>query len=197
MRHSSAGKIGVMAACAMFVIASAAIAGDHQFVGASKCSTCHKTAAQGEQFPKWQASQHSKAFATLASDEAKEIGKKLSIDDPQKSDTCLRCHVTGHGAAAEMLGPKYDATEGVGCESCHGAGGDYIKKATMEGLMTGAIEAASVGMVTPDDKLCVTCHNDKSPTFKGFDYDKYVEKIAHPIPADRKAKYSAPAGGSK
>ena len=188
MKHSSLGKIGVMAACAAFVVAGAARAADHMYVGATKCATCHKTAAQGEQFPKWQAGPHAKAFATLASPEAKAIGTKLGIADPQKDDTCLRCHVTGHGKDAALLGEKYSAAEGVGCESCHGAGGDYMKKATMEGIMNGTIEAASVGLVMPDEKLCITCHSDKSPTFKGFDYAKYVEKIAHPLPADRKAK---------
>jgi hypothetical protein len=188
-----------MAACALFVMAGAAIAGDHQFVGATKCAVCHKTAAQGEQFPKWQASAHAKAFETLASAESKEIGKKVGVDDPQTSDTCLRCHVTGHGAAAEMLGPKYSAAEGVGCESCHGAGGDYIKKTTMEGIASGTIEPASVGLVIPDEKTCVTCHNDKSPTFKGFTFKEYAAKIAHPIPADRKAKYKegGATGGSR
>ena len=189
MRHSSVGKIGVMAACAAFVMAGVAVAGDHMFVGSTKCATCHKSAVQGEQFPKWQAGPHAKAYATLASPEAKEIGKKLGIDDPQKSDTCLRCHVTGHGAAADKLGPKYSAAEGVGCESCHGAGGDYVSNATMKGVMDGSIDAATVGLVKPDEKLCVTCHSDKSPTFKGFDFAKYSEKIAHPMPAERKAKY--------
>ena len=37
-----------------------------------------------------------------------------------------------HGAAAELLGKKYDVAEGVGCESCHGAGADYKKKKIME-----------------------------------------------------------------
>jgi Cytochrome c554 and c-prime len=196
MSHSGLIKIGVLAAGAALLtygVAGVASAADHGFVGATKCAVCHKTAAQGEQFPKWQASAHAKAYETLAGADAKDIGKKLGIDDPQKSDTCLRCHVTGHGADAALLGPKYDATEGVGCESCHGAGADYVKKATMEGVMTGEIKAESVGLTIPDEKKCVTCHNDKSPTFKGFDYDKYAAKIAHPIPAERKAKY----GGAK
>jgi hypothetical protein len=193
MKHSSLGKIGVMAACAAFVLAGVAGAADHVFVGSTKCATCHKTAAQGEQFPKWQASKHAKAFETLGTPEAKEIGKKLGIDDPQKSDTCLRCHVTAHGKAAALLGEKYSAAEGVGCESCHGAGADYIKTATMKEITAGTLDGATVGLIKPDEKLCVTCHSDKSPTFKGFDYAKYVEKIAHAMPAERKAKYKAGA----
>jgi hypothetical protein len=193
MKHT-VGKIGLFAASALVLSLGPASAADHMFVGATKCAVCHKTAAQGEQYPKWQASAHAKAYATLASAEAKEIGKALGIADPQKDDKCLRCHVTGHGAAAELLGPKYDATEGVGCESCHGAGGDYMKKATMEGVASGTIEPASVGLVLPDQKTCESCHSDRSPTFKGFDFEKYKEKIAHPVPEERKAKYKAPAG---
>ncbi|HEX5132980.1 MAG TPA: cytochrome c family protein [Candidatus Krumholzibacteria bacterium] len=191
MKISSVGKIGLIAAGAMFVMIGAANAADRAFVGSAKCAVCHKTAAQGEQFPKWQASPHAKAYETLASAEAKDIGKKVGVDDPQTSDTCLRCHVTAHGVDAALLGEKYAVTDGVGCESCHGAGADYIKKATMEGVMSGTIEAASVGLTLPDAKTCEGCHNDKSPTFKGFDFAKYAEKIAHPIPAERKAKYKA------
>ena len=193
MRHSSAGKFGVIVACVAFVVTGVANAADHMFVGATKCATCHKTAAQGEQYVKWQASKHAKAFATLATAEAKEVGKKLGVADPQKDAKCLKCHVTGYGAAAALHGPKYDPAEGVGCESCHGAGGDYIKKATMEGLTAGTITAASVGLVMPDQKTCEGCHNDQSPSFKGFDFEKMVAKIAHPLPAERKAKYEAPA----
>jgi hypothetical protein len=185
--------MALLVACAGFVATGVANATDHMFVGATKCATCHKTTVQGEQYPKWQESEHAKAFATLATPEAKEVGKKLGVEDPQKDPKCLSCHVTGHGAAAALLGPKYDATEGVGCESCHGAGGDYIKKATMEGITSGTIEPASVGLIVPDQKTCEGCHNDKSPSFKGFDYEKMKAKIAHALPAERKAKYKQPA----
>jgi Cytochrome c554 and c-prime len=190
MNRSGLGMTGLLAASMMFMVGSANAAG-HMFVGATKCAICHKTEAQGEQYPKWQASKHAQAYATLATPAAKDIGKKLGIEDPQ-DEKCLGCHVTGHGADAAMLGPKYDPTEGVTCESCHGAGGDYSKKSTMEGIMSKTIEAASVGLTMPDEKTCVQCHNDKSPSFTGFDFDKMKAKIAHPMPAERKAKYQAP-----
>lgn len=192
MRHSSVSKIAVVVACATFVAVGVANAADHMFVGATKCALCHKTAEQGEQYVKWQASKHAQAYATLATPEAKEVGKKLGVEDPQKDPKCLSCHVTGYGAAAALLGPKYNQAEGVTCESCHGAGGDYNKKTTMEGVMSGTIEAASVGLVLPDQKTCEACHNEKSPSFKPFDYTKMKEKIAHAMPAERKAKYKKP-----
>jgi len=170
-----------------------AVAGEHQFVGATKCRTCHKKPENGEQFKIWSESAHAKAYATLASEEAKKIATAKGIADPQKADECLSCHVTGHGAKAELLGTKYDMTEGVTCESCHGAGGDYYKKKTMMAITAGEMEGASVGLVMPDEKVCMTCHNDKSPTFKSFDFAAMSKKIAHPIPEG--AERTSSSGG--
>lgn len=152
------------------------------FEGAARCKTCHRKPDQGEQFPIWEASAHSKAYATLASEEAMAIAKEKGIENPQTADECLKCHVTGHGVAAEFFGSKYSIEDGVGCESCHGPGGDYYKKATMEGIYKGEIDAASVGLIMPDEETCKGCHNEESPTFKGFDFDEMFKKIAHPIP---------------
>jgi hypothetical protein len=35
------------------------------------------------------------------------------------------------------------------------------------------------GLILPDEKVCVRCHNSKSPTFKGFDYTAARERIKH------------------
>jgi hypothetical protein len=161
------------------------------YVGVAKCKTCHKTDAQGAQFPLWEKSSHSKAFATLAGEKAKAIAKEKGIEDPQKADACLKCHVTGHGVDAKFFAVGFLATDGVQCEACHGAGGDYNKMATMKSLTKGEIEPASVGLVLPNKDVCVKCHNDGSPTFKGFEFEKMAAKIAHPIPAEKKAQYKA------
>lgn len=152
------------------------------FIGVARCKMCHRKPDTGDQFGVWESSAHAKAYETLASDEAKAIGAKKGIENPQTADECLKCHVTGHGVAAEFLGPKYDIADGVGCESCHGPGGDYYKKATMEGVFKGEIEPASVGLVVPTEETCTGCHNEESPTFKSFNFDEMVKKIAHPVP---------------
>ena len=128
-------------------------------------------------------------FATLASEASMKIAKEKGIEDPQKAAECLSCHVTAYGVDAALIGEKFDMANGVSCEACHGGGADYYKSATMKGLIKGEIEAASVGLIKPDEKLCVGCHNEKSPTYKEFDFEKMVAKIAHPIPDERKAKY--------
>jgi hypothetical protein len=152
------------------------------FEGAARCKTCHRKEEDGEQFGIWEASAHAKAFATLASDEAKAVAAEKGIENPQEADECLKCHVTAHGVAEEFLGKRFDKADGVGCESCHGAGGDYYKKATMEGIASGEIDPASVGLLVPSEETCIQCHNEESPTYKEFDYETFFAKIAHPIP---------------
>ncbi len=159
------------------------------YVGSEKCKMCHKTEAQGAQHVIWEKSSHAKAFATLASEEAKAVAAKAGVADPQKAAECLKCHVTAYGVDAKCLGEKFTTAEGVTCEACHGAGGDYISMKTMKAAASGEIEAASVGLVMPTKETCVGCHNEKSPTFKAFEFEKMVAKIAHPMPAERKAQY--------
>ena len=151
----------------------------HSFVGAEKCKMCHNSPAKGAQFAKWTETPHAKAFATLASEQAKKIAAAKGIADPQTADACLRCHVTGHGAPAPMLTDKYKKEEGVSCESCHGPGGDYWKM----DVMKDHAKAAAAGMILPTEATCKTCHNAESPTFKGFDFAAAKAKIAHPNPA--------------
>jgi hypothetical protein len=150
----------------------------HQYVGVSKCAMCHKAKARGNQVAAWENARHSKAYETLGTDKAKEIAKKMEIDDPQKSPKCLKCHVTAYGVDKELLGPKYTMEEGVGCESCHGPGGDYMKLS----IMKDREKSVAAGLVVPTEELCVSCHNEESPTYVKFVYKEKVAKIAHPRP---------------
>lgn len=153
-------------------------AADHNFVGVAKCKTCHKSEKKGNQIGQWSESRHAKAYETLATDKAKEVGKKLGIEDPQKSDKCLKCHVTGHGAEAALFEESFKKEDGVQCESCHGAGKDYKKLKTMKSRE----DSVAAGMIIPDEKTCTGCHNKESPSFKGFCYAHYLAKVLHDSP---------------
>src|SRR4030095_2071547 len=128
----------------------------HQYVGVDKCKLCHMKKTTGEAYAVWKKQKHAKAFETLATPQAKEIGKKQGIEDPQKSDKCLRCHVTGAGAKPEEIAPSLKQSEGVGCEVCHGPGSDYYKEEVHAKSRDAGLKA---GMIIPDEKLCVKCHN--------------------------------------
>ena len=155
-----------------------------QYIGVEGCSTCHKKDKTGNQLAIWQDSRHAKAYETLGGAKAKEIATAKGIADAQKAPECLQCHVTIHGVdPARIATPRKGKlgaviTDGVGCESCHGAGSDYKKSKVMKDHDA----SVAAGMVVPDEAVCLTCHNDKSPTVVAFDYKEASKKIAHPVP---------------
>lgn len=154
----------------------------HNYVGAAKCKSCHKKKKSGNQYGAWQKASHSKAYQTLGTPKAKEVAKKAGVaGDPQKAAQCLECHVTAYGVDKKFLEKKYNAKEGVSCESCHGPGKDYKKKK----IMKDHDKSIAAGMIMPDEKLCKTCHNEKSPTYKPFVYKEKLKKVSHPIPGKK------------
>jgi hypothetical protein len=164
--------------CALATLGYAESRDPANYVGVKMCGICHKKDDSGNQFGKWQDSPHAKAFDALGTDKAKEFGKKAGIDDPQKSGKCLQCHSTAYNFTESVATDKIKPEDGVVCESCHGPGKKYMGKSTMEDRAK-AIEG---GLIYPATKSCTLCHNDKSPTWKGFDEKTMIEKIAHPDP---------------
>lgn len=163
-------------------VATSLVAADRDaanYVGVKTCGMCHKKDDTGNQLAKWEASPHAKAFETLGTDKAKEVGKKLGVDNPQTSGKCLKCHATAYNFTETLAGnEKLKVEDGVTCESCHGPGKKYMSKATMEDKAK-AIEA---GLISPATQSCKLCHNEQSPSYKPFDEKAFVEKIAHPDP---------------
>ena len=166
-----------------------------KFLGVEACAKlCHKSEPQGNQLGIWEQSKHAEAYKRLLTPEAKEAGKKVGVDAPEKSDKCLKCHASGFGVPKELLDEGFTIEHGVQCETCHGAGEFYKKKTVMKDRK----KAAELGMVLGDEKTCLQCHNDTAPTWKadryttkdgkkvGFDYAQMWPKIAHPLPKEKK-----------
>ncbi len=161
---------------------------EFKYGGVKTCKACHTTKKSGAQYKIWKASKHAKAFETLKSPEALKIAKEKGIDDPSKSEKCLKCHVTAFTAPAELKGPKLTMEEGVSCESCHGPGSAYKKKKIMIAIWEGKEDGAKYGLIKPDEKVCLSCHNEESPTYKPFNFEERVAEIAHPVPEKKAAK---------
>jgi hypothetical protein len=161
------------------------------YIGSAKCRMCHMTTKSGAQFKIWQESRHAKAFETLKSPKADEIAKAKGIAVPAtQAPECIACHVTAHDKPAAVRGTVANE-EGVGCEACHGPGSEYQKMAVMKQLYEGKLEPAKVGLVEPTEAVCKTCHNEKSPTYKPFDFKTFSAKIAHPVPTAAPAETKA------
>ena len=147
-------------------------------------------------------SSHAKAFEVLFSDEALSIAKEQELKlPPSESPECLECHTVGYGEggyevlgdsfwnaskedkAAQKLIKRMNGLKNVGCEMCHGAGSGYMKKKTMKAVYAGEISADEIGLVTKTpEETCLKCHNDRSPSFKSFNYEERLAEISHPFP---------------
>ena len=168
----------------------------NKYIGAKKCKNCHDAEASGNQWGSWQHAGHAKAFETLSSAKAKEIGKQRGIADPSKSEKCLKCHVTAFGAPKKEFKKSFKQEDGVGCETCHGMGNNHARarfraansaeeedegfgeeEESEEATYT-EIPAGEIG-TNIQPKLCLDCHNHDSPTYKPFCFYQRVAKIRH------------------
>ncbi len=183
-------KTGLLLVASAVAVCAVAAPDPAGYAGTKMCGICHKAADKGDQLGKWQASPHAKAFEILGSAEARETGKKLGIDDPQKSPKCLKCHSSAYNFGETPVVEKIKPEEGVTCESCHGPGKKYMVKSIMESRE----KSIAAGLIYPATKSCELCHNEQSPTWKadryttkdgkkaGFDVEQAYEKIKHPNP---------------
>jgi len=168
----------------LLVIVGITAQAQNKYIGVKQCSMCHKTEKQGKQSDIWQKSAHANAYKTLATDKAKEVAKAKGITKaaPEAAE-CLDCHAKP--VDAKLADKGYDMKDGVQCETCHGAGSAFK---TMS-VMKDKAKAVAAGLREFKDNAaieahCKTCHNDKSPTFKGFKFDEMWGKIKHPVPKD-------------
>jgi hypothetical protein len=158
----------------MFLFGLPLVAYSQKYVGVKKCKTCHLKI-----YKQWKESPHATAFDVLSPGNNAESKQQAGLD-PQKDYTadpgCIECHTTGNNA-------KFP---GIQCESCHGPGKAFTKitimnkkkfKADPEKQRQLALGAGLV--IKPDIENCKQCHNEKSPTYKPFDFEERYKEIEH------------------
>jgi len=152
------------------------------YVGAKGCSQCHAGKLAGHQFSLWRASEHANAYACLWSPESKKIAELSGIpEEPQEAAMCLGCHATAADAEEWEKEDAFALEDGVQCEKCHGPGSEYM---AVE-LMMDREKAMMAGLMMPDERMCMLCHNVKgshvailgSPV---FDAKMGMKVITHP-----------------
>jgi hypothetical protein len=136
-----------------------------KIVGPNSCAECHKQEAEA-----WQASHHFKTFREMPRrKEANEIAEKMGVQRIRSESMCLTCHYT-----MQEKESKKQPIAGISCESCHGAGEDWIKVHSGYSGKTEKTEtkaeaearlklADSKGMIRPSSlyqlaKNCYSCH---------------------------------------
>jgi hypothetical protein len=134
------------------------------YVGSESCVGCHEAEAAT-----WAAGPHAKAMKTLAAE-----GK-----DGEKD--CQTCHTTAFGKpggfdpALPVAGQASLAH--VGCESCHGPGGNHVKEgATKLGSILSLGDKCDSCVIL---QICGSCHDDANDPGFEFEVQAKIDKIRH------------------
>lgn len=163
-----------VAALGMAVLATGAVSAEPRYVGNKVCANCHKDEMQD-----WKRSAHGKTMEVLRAKKQSGPKHKAGVNpdkDYTKDEKCLKCHTTGYKKEGGFV--DMDTTPemaGVGCEACHGPGGDYrdIHNKKMLDFTSAEVRAAGQLYASKGDKVCEKCHNDDSP-FKASVDPKYA-----------------------
>lgn len=128
-------------------------------VGSDLCQSCHAA-----EHATWSKASHATALASLT-----KAGRQ---DDAE----CLRCHTTGFGREGGFpsAGSAKDHPDlaRVGCESCHGPGGDHVAAdAPKRGTILSLGDKCDSCVIL---QICGTCHDEANDP--GFEFE-VLDKI--------------------
>ena len=159
--------------CLLTGLSAAAVAQDGgRYTGVASCagSTCHGRAegngevVRQDEIATWQepsssTGAHSRALAVLGSLRGRQIAATLGLGEPASEPACLGCHATFVPAVEQ--GPRFQTSDGVGCETCHGAAGGWIATHyTTLGTHPANVAAGLTPLENPQVRagVCLDCH---------------------------------------
>jgi len=163
----------VIGAAVQSAEAQQAISKEFKYTGTGSCaaSSCHgakKPAAKpgdpDDTYTVWATKdKHNKAYTTLTKKESAAIATKLKIAKATESVKCTGCHALP--IAKDQLTPKakYDISDGVSCDSCHGPAEKWLEGHDKGEKNWPHAKSVSMGMYDTKDvlkraELCVSCH---------------------------------------
>jgi hypothetical protein len=136
------GGVGLLLALVIALVfrpsgatAQAASSGTHVGVASCSGSTCHGRSeptgkiVRQDELMIWQdesspAGAHSRAWRVLQNPRSRAIAQRLGIGEATTAPMCLGCHATP--AAAGQRGARFQLSDGVGCEGCHGPASGWL-----------------------------------------------------------------------
>ena len=162
-------------AVALLIVASgAALAADpgvadYKHLGVASCATsvCHGKLAPApgkhvalNEYQTWtREDRHAQAYRTLELAESKRIAANLGLASASTAQICLDCHADN--IPSDKRGPKFQISDGVGCEACHGGSEKWIESHAAESATHK--DNVARGMYPSEQplkraQLCLGCH---------------------------------------
>lgn len=142
---------------------------DYKHMGVASCATsvCHgKLAPQSDkdvalnEYRIWQQEdRHAQAYRTLELPESKRIAANLGLPNATAAKICLDCHADN--VPSDKRGPKFQISDGVGCEGCHGGSEKWLESHAAENATHK--DNVARGMYPTEQPLkrvqvCLGCH---------------------------------------
>ncbi len=133
-------------------------------VGSEACKDCHAA-----EYATWAASPHAHAVATLEAE-----GEAANAQ-------CLACHTTAMGREGGfpkdgVVGDHSDLAR-VGCESCHGPGGNHVKEDTAKrGSIVSLGDKCDSCVIL---QICGSCHDDDNDPGFRFRVQERIDAQRH------------------
>jgi peroxiredoxin len=128
-----------------------------EFVGSQACAGCHAS-----EHELWAKSPHAAALETLG--------------DKHGDADCQACHTTGFGETGGFPDGG-EATHGVGCESCHGPGGNHVAEgAEHRGTILALTDKCDSCVIM---QICGSCHDEANDPGFEFELLDKIDAIRH------------------
>ena len=164
---------------ALFVVALPLQAGEkHMGVATCASSVCHGSSAdRGEanilhsEYVIWgQRDPHARAYRTLLSNDSQRMAEKLKIGPAHQAPVCLACHTDF--VPEKERGERFQLSDGVGCESCHGGAEHWLSSHTESGVThADNVQRGLRPLQQPEQRaeLCIGCHVADKERFASHD----------------------------
>lgn len=164
---------------ALFVIAMPLQAGErHMGVATCASSVCHGSSADRaeanilhSEYVIWgQRDPHAGAYRTLLGNESRRMAEKLNIGPAHQAPVCLACH--SDFVPEKERGERFQLSDGVGCESCHGGAEHWLSSHTESGVThADNIQRGLRPLQQAEQRaaLCAGCHVADEERFASHD----------------------------
>lgn len=145
------------------------------YEGVASCSgsTCHGrvegngAVVRQDELAHWQdpssaSGAHSRSYNALASARGLRIAATLGLGLATSAPACLGCHATtGASTGPGGRGARFQISDGVGCESCHGAASGWLASHySVRGTHADNVAHGMVALDRPQIRagVCLSCH---------------------------------------
>jgi len=154
----------------LLLLAAAPLHAADRHLGVATCasSLCHGSArplsvhsVQQNEYVTWSHfDPHGRAYRLLLEPRSQRMAQRLSIGPAHEARICLDCHADN--VAPSERGPLFQMSDGIGCESCHGAAPRWLASHDDTPRVAHADNLAH-GLYPIEEpqaraRICVACH---------------------------------------